>query len=321
MNTFNKILVTSVISLSSLTYAQKQLEITNLPANYGEQLELVGSWTIRNDGTGFIVNGTQIQNKSKSKSTDLILDVYFVPDGTKQSIYSLPNKVKQETNLGQIDGNNNSINNVRTTFVYKDINNLPDGLYKAVVVLRNKKTGEARNHKVLSQTFKAQKNVLSFTNETVKTYLHPNETADEKLTAIYSTIKSSVNLTYLPDQIVLDGNWNLDVDFSTFTVNISGTDNSILNKTADQTDKLKLLVYFTEDEPKDYATIEGYELLNVDIKPIASMSQLKNTKITTNITKPLPAGDYYPLLILTEADDQGNYKIKSVKKFFKKYKL
>lgn len=323
MSTFNKVLITSIISLSSLTYAQEDFKIIDLPQNYGQRFELLGNWTIKNDKTSFVINGSQIRNITKSRSTDLALDVYFVPAATNQSIYALPNRLNKETNLGQIEGNNNSINNIRISFVSNDINKLTNGIYNAVVVIKDKKTGEAKNHKILKQNFKYENNVLSLDTPTqpTNTYLFPGEKADNKLTNIYSTVKSSVDLTYNQDQIVLDGKWNLDVDFSTFSVDISGVDNSIQNKKSTPTNKMKLLVYFTENEPKDYTTIEGYELLNVDIRSISASSQLKNTKIKTNITKNIPSGKYYPLLILTEADQDGNYKVKSVKKFYNKYKL
>lgn len=323
MKSLKKILLTTALVSSTLLLAQQPVVIKDLPSTYTQDYVFSGSWGIKADNTNnvFVINGSQIINASNTRSNELELSVYFVPVKTKHSINKLPNQLNHETKLGEIDGNMNSFNNVRIEFTQKEIANLAPGVYSPVLVLKEKKTGNIKNYKVLDNTFEYANNQLQLTKKDENTYLLNGEKIDETLSNVYSTVKSDLSLAYNPDQLVLAGEWKLDVNFETLTVMINGENNSIQNKTSEKTNKLKLLVYFSEQEPNQFQTVEGYELLTVDVKPISKLSEIKNTKIKTNITKPLPRGEYYPILVLTEADEFGAYKVKSAIKFKEKYTL
>ncbi|MBF0595874.1 hypothetical protein [Faecalibacter rhinopitheci] len=323
MNSFKKILLSALLISASYSYSQHTVVIKDDSSSFNQQYEFRGNWGIKSDdmNNSYVINGSQIMNNSTSRSNDLELSVFFVPTQTKYSINELPNKLSRVTALGQIDGNKTSYNNLRIVFSQKDIENLAPGSYNTVIVLRDKLKGSVINYKILDNTLRYVDNKFRLVDETSTNYLLNGEKADNTLSNIYSTVKSSLSLAYVPNQIVLTGDWKLEVDFAALSVKIDGVNNSIQNRTAEDTKKLKLMVYFSETEPSNYANVEGYELLNVDIKPISKSSELKNTSITTNITKPLPSGEYYPILVLTEADEDGNYKVKSAIIYKDKYVL
>ena len=327
MNSFKKILLTTAFITSSFGFSQQSIDVTNLPATYNELLEFRGNWAIKNDQSNdsFIINGSQIMNSSNYRSNDLELKVYFAPidkndlSVNKYAIQNLPNLLNKETKLGSIDGNRNSFNNVRISFTQNEIKYLTPGLYKAIVVLKDQKTGDIRNYKILDDKLEYTSNKFELIED--KDYMLNGEVADNTLSNIYSTVRSSLSLAYAPNQLVLAGDWKLDVDFATLTANISGEGHGIKNMTSSPSNKLKLLIYFAEDKPEEAKTVEGYELLNVDINPIGASKMLNKPVIKTNITRNIPRGDYYPVLVLTEADSEGNYKVKSAIRFKDKYTL
>lgn len=323
MNSLKKILLTTAIVTGSLAYAQHTVVIKDLPATYNKNYEFRGSWNIKSDdmNNAYIINGSQIMNNTTLRSNDLELTVHFVPTQSVYKVNELPNKLNKETALGQIDGNRTSFNNIRIQFSQKEIEHLTPGAYNTIVVLREKNNGNIINYNILNNTFRFVDNQFRLVDESSTNYLLNGEKADNTLSNVYSTVKSSLSLAYIANQIVLAGDWKLDVDFASLSVNITGENNSIQNRTSKPTNNLKLLVYFSESPAEEFKTVEGYELLNVDIKPISATSELKNPKISTNITKPLPSGEYYPILVLTEMDEDGNYKVKSAVRYKEKYTL
>lgn len=322
------LLFTMAIFASSCAFAQNTVKIVDLPPTYNQQFDFKGKWMINSDdmNNSYLISGTQIVNTSSSRTNDLSIDLYFVPTQSEYSIKNLPNKLSKETILGQIDGNKSSFNNVKIIFNENEISHLKAGVYNVVLVLKDKKSGDIKNYKILDNTLRYIDGQFRLVDESApstkladKTYAINGEKIDHTLSNVYTTVKSSLSLAYTPNQVVLAGDWKLDVDFSTLMVNISGVNNSIQNRTHEKTNNLKLLVYFAEQEPKDFSNIEGYELLNVDIKPIEKSSEIKNTRIKTNITKTLPSGVYFPILVLTEADENGNYNVKSTIRFKNQY--
>lgn len=323
MNSLKKILLTTAIVTGSLAYAQHTVVIKDLPATYNKNYEFKGSWNIKSDdmNNSYIIHGSQITNNTNLRSNDLELTVHFVPTQSVYKVNELPNKLNRETALGQIDGNKTSYNNVRIQFSQKELEHLSPGAYNTVVVLRDKKSGHIINYHILNNTFRFVDNQFRLVDETSTNYLLNGEKADNSLSNVYSTVKSSLSLAYTPNQLVLAGDWKLDVDFTTLMVNITGDNNSIQNRTSKPSNNLKLLVYFSENPAEEFKTVEGYELLNVDIKPISASAELKNPKISTNITKTIPSGEYYPILVLTEMDEEGNYRVKSAIRYKEKYKF
>ena len=323
MKSLKKILLTTALVSSTLLSAQQSVIVKESPATFSQDYVFSGNWGLNADNINnvYVITGSQIVNNSSLRSNELELAVYFVPVRTKHSIKELPNSLNRETILGSIDGNKNSFNNVRIEFTSKEIPSLSNGTYNPVLVLKEKKTGHIKNYKVLDNTFEYIDNKIQLTKTDSNQYLLKGEKADNTLSNVYSTVKSDLSLAYNPNQLVLAGEWKLDVDFETLTVMINGTNNSIQNKTPELSNNLKLLVYFSEQEPNQFQSVEGYELVTIDVKQIAKLSEIKNAKIKANITKPLPRGEYYPILVLTEADEFGDYKVKSAIKFKEKYTL
>ena len=79
------------------------------------------------------------------------------------------------------------------------------------------------------------------------------------------------------------------------------------------------MIYFSNQNIKDLKEVNGYELLNVDVLPISGNTKIEKPVFNTNLTKLIPSGEYYPILVLTEQNSEGSYIIKSTLNMGDKY--
>ncbi len=343
MNIITKICLTATLASGTIAFSQdKNVVITDLPVSLNQEYQFKGNWVITNideNNTSFNLTGNQLVNNTKWTSNNLILDLYFVPNNSKHKIAELPNRLDRSTKLGKISGEGSAFNKVSITFQDRDLHKLMNGDYTAVVVLKDSHNKDAiLNYKIIENnihhfdekvTIQRPISTIKATPLTPSTEMaaHPighvnvdEEQLDNKLSNVYTTVGSTVDFSRVANDIQLSGDWQLEVDFESYSVSIDGVNHAIENHKSDKTKNLKLLVYFSSEEVTN-TEISGYELLNVDIQPIGHSAQLRAPKIKTNITKTLPSGVYYPVLILTEENDQGEYMLKSAIKFKEKYQL
>ena len=126
MNIFTKLFLTTTVMASSFAAAQQDsINITNLPT------------TINKD-------------YSNKTSQTLFLDLYFAPSKTSVDLYNLPNKINTNAQLGNLEGNGTSFNNVIVTFKGADVQALSQGEYTPILLLKEKESGSILNYKVLS---------------------------------------------------------------------------------------------------------------------------------------------------------------------------
>lgn len=334
MNFITKICLTATLASSTIAFSQENsIVVTNIPSSINQDYQFKGNWlitTVNESNTIFNLTGNQLFNYSKWTSNNLILDLYFVSTNSTVDLQSLTNKLDRTTKLGKIAGEGSAVNNLSITFHARDLYKFNNGDYTAIVVLKDTHNKNAIiSYKVVENKIKHENQIVSLVRpmqqiapiSVVNTTAFVNdEKLDNTLSNIYTTVGSELDLTKVSNDVKLSGDWKLEVDFDALSVSIDGINNAIENHKGQSTRNLKLMVYFASEEVTN-SNIGGYELLNIDIQPIKSHAMIRGTKIKTNITKSLPTGEYYPLLVLTEQNENGEYVIKSAVKFKEKYQL
>lgn len=331
MNIFTKLFFTATILTSSFVAAQQDsINIINLPTTINKDYSFDGIWKISNDGntSNFKISGGKLTNYSNKTSQNLFLDLYFVPSKSSLDLYDLPNKINTNAQLGQLEGNGTSFNNVIVTFKCSDVQLLSQGDYVPILLLKDRETNSILNYKILSNKISLDSNNILIDRVvdnaelpilTEENTLASTKYIDATLSDIYTTVESSLDIENANKKVKLSGVWKLEIDFNTLMVTVDGINNSIQNLGSKPTNKLKLLVYFSRQDIYDVKEIDGFELLNFDLSPISGNTKLEKLSFNSNITKLVPAGEYYPILVLTERNDQGNYIIKSTLGLGEKY--
>jgi len=331
MNIFTKLFLTTTVMASSFVAAQQDsINITNLPTTINKDYSFEGIWKISNDGStsNYKISGGKLTNYSNKTSQTLFLDLYFAPSKTSVDLYNLPNKINTNAQLGNLEGNGTSFNNVIVTFKGSDVQALSQGDYTPILLLKEKESGSILNYKVLSNKISLESNNILI-DKVVKNVELPQVTNDNTLAStknidatlsdIYTPVESSLDIENANRKVKLSGVWKLEIDFNTLMVTVDGINNSIQNLNSKPTNKLKLLVYFSKQNIVNEKEIDGFELLNFDVYPVSGNTKAEKLSFTSNITKLIPAGEYYPILVLTEKNDEGNYIIKSTLALGEKY--
>lgn len=331
MNIFTKLFFTATIIMSSFVTAQQNgINIINLPTTINKDYSFQGVWKISNDGntSNYKISGGKLTNYSNKTSQTLFLDLYFAPSKTSVDLYNLPNKINTNAQLGQLEGNGTSFNNVIVTFKASDLQTLAQGDYTPILLLKEKESGSILNYKVLSNKISLESNNILI-DKVVKNVELPQVTdantlastknIDATLSDIYTPVESSLNIANVNKKLKLVGGWKLEIDFNSLMVTVGGVDNSIQNLDYKPTNDLKLMVYFSNQNITGVKEIDGFELLNLDVSPISAFTKIEKLNFTTNITKLVPAGEYYPILVLTEKNEEGKYVMKSTLSLGEKY--
>ncbi len=151
MNIFTKLFLTTTVMASSFVAAQQDsINITNLPTTINKDYSFEGIWKISNDGntSNYKISGGKLTNYSNKTSQTLFLDLYFAPSKTSVDLYNLPNKINTNAQLGNLEGNGTSFNNVIVTFKGSDVQALSQGDYTPILLLKEKESGSILNYKV-----------------------------------------------------------------------------------------------------------------------------------------------------------------------------
>lgn len=333
MNIFTKLFFTASLITSSYVAAQQDsINIIDLPTTINKDYAFDGLWRISNDGntSNYKISGGKLTNYTSKTSDGLYLDLYFVPSTSTVNLYNLPNKINATAELGSLEGNGTSFNNVIITFKNSDINALSQGNYTPILLLKEKSSGSIVNYKILSNKISLESNEIfidkkialdpfPITQKEPEKTLVSSELLDDSLSNIYTPVGSSLDIEHANQKLRLVGVWQLEIDFQTLLVKIDGINNAIQNLDSKSTKKLKLLVYFSNEPIKDNNEVSGYELLNIDVLSISGNTKIEKPVFTSNITKLIPVGEYYPILVLTEQNDEGKYIIKSTLSLGDKY--
>ena len=139
---------------------------------------------------------------------------------------------------------------------------------------------------------------------------------------INHTDNSPIEIVSSFNGLHLEGLWEIDIDFDQLFVRIYGKENIIKNTNDTDSKPLRFTILLVENDPDSTnKTLSGYKVTDIDIESIKANTEIKNTIIETNFTNRIPQGTYYPILILSELDDDGVYKTKSTIRYKNKYTL
>ncbi len=329
MNIFTKLILTVSVLTSSYTFAQRDsisINKVSIPTNNTYTFD--GDWKISSTSdSNFIITGNKITNKSKKTSNTLFLNLYFIPTNSNLNLNNLDNEIGKDVILGKLEGKGTSFNNIFISFNNSDVKNLKNDNYSPLIVLKDKESNKILNYKILDDKIslennkilinRAENNIVAINGDASTVTTPSNNTvvgtnySDPKLFDDYTTVESSMDLINTNKSLIFKGIWELSVDFENLLVTIKGDDNRIINTDFKPTNDLKLLVYFSKDVINDFKTINGYELVNLNLPKITGYSEIESPIFKTRLTKILPSGEYYPTLVIVEKKDNGEYAVKS----------
>lgn len=139
----------------------------------------------------------------------------------------------------------------------------------------------------------------------------PSATPENGVFNPYVTVESTLELNDSHKALKITGIWKLDIDFEKMTVSISGDQNAIENYSFKKSNKLRMMLYFSKED-LNVNSVSGFDFASFEIDPIAGAYKLDELDFSDNITKLVPAGDYFPLLVLKEFNsDKGEYVIRT----------
>ena len=314
MNNIKSLLIVTGLLLTGNTFAQT--ESAGRKSNENE-ITFAGNWKInQNNSTNeFIFVGSDIINTKNNNLSNYSTLFYFVPNNVVLNQNNYQSALKENyfitsTNLADYRTNGNSIK------ISSDkLNNLSKGLYKPLVIIKDLTNGNIISYEYLDLL------LLNNSNSIVKNDYTDFAPLANTNSATATPSSDSKAATDFQTDVNLIGQWKLEIDFNKLLLKISGIDNAIKNDKNEQTNKLRLSVTFVEEFSETDQNISGYKIKDIDLEPLVANGEVKNTLINTNFINRIPQGEYYPVLILSELDKDGTYKIKSTIKYKDKYTL
>ena len=331
------------LSLTATTFAQEK-EILDFPKEKRVDYQFKGNWTIKKlkDHNGYEIFGDLLTNETNKISDDLFMEAYFIPKDSDIYLNNIPNKINNSIQLGRIEGNKTRLRNIRINFTEKEASKLEDGSYELLLLLRSANNAAVLNYKVIDMPINISNNEFI-----IKNAVHPSttitvsETVEVSKPAIensnnteivtenfenitgyiqpkndYRTYESSIiDYPTTSDRINLSGVWKLEVNFDTAQIKISGINNSVNNKTDYISNDLKLMVFFSKDEPVVNGSLNGFQIVSIDLGRFKPQTSFIGSKIETNIFRLIPKGTYFASLVLLEKNSTGGYDEVSAVRF------
>ena len=288
---------------------------TKLEQNSIVSNQLLGLWDIQksNEKIPYTLYGEKLTKSPDNLSNPLLLELYFIQ---KSSIEDSLNFNENLINRTRISRNSpHLIHDLKIPIQPRKFKKIVEGDYQPVVVLKNKKTKEVLNYKLLenSVTYKDDLLFINRLGKSESVILSPEKGIESVINMKdYQTTETIITIPTDHSLLTFFGNWNLNVDFKTLMVNVNGEENGISNHNNIATNPLKIIVFFSKNKINNEAKINGYPLVDIDVKSLKANTKLNNLAFKTNILKLIPRGTYYPMLVLLEKNNLGELIPQSV---------
>lgn len=324
MNIFTKTIISASILASCTVEAQDEsIKFINIPTTINQNYDFNGYWGIYDDkDSNYKITGAKLINNSTKTSENLYLDLFLVPQNESVDFNKLPNRITTNANIGKLEPNGTSFNNVVVSIKNTDIQK--NNLYNSIplLILKDRDTDRILNYKVLNNNIIGMNNTASniktdnltvYTNSDINVFDPiPEATPEFSKMNPYVTAESNLDLFGINKEIKLSGDWNLEIDFEKMDVSLNGENNSIQNLSLKPSNKLILMLYLSKEKINNNKMINGYDFVSFQLDPIEGVTKLVSPKFHDNITKLVPSGEYYPMLILKELNtEKGEYLIRS----------
>ncbi|SMC59995.1 hypothetical protein [Moheibacter sediminis] len=135
-------------------------------------------------------------------------------------------------------------------------------------------------------------------------------------THVYS-VKSVAENSGFGQALAFEGIWKVDLNLAKKEIVVTG--GTMKNLTDKPSNNLRIMVYFADKEfDLQKPDLIGTEFLTSDIETIAAQGKKESQSFISElkIETPLPAGRYYPYLLLGELNPQTQqYDVKDIKVF------
>jgi len=288
-----------ILTLSTTTLAQELKNITyNQTEVSNSKISLSDNWVTEiKDNTVTIYNG-RINNQTNQDVKKLELALYLLPEGKSVDNGNIEGYLVTSVPLEKIVQNSNLVGvNIRSS-----IKNIPpSGKYNSVLVLSNNKK-QVVTYKKLNGLVETKDGKIAIYREQVQ----PVEKKPDLNPVTQMELKED-------NAIALEKDWQIDIDFKNFLVNILGGD--ISNNSPHNTEVI-LDVYLTKDNQANITkSFEGVHIASADISKIEAYKKLVQTSVKTNM-KAIPAsGTYHILLTVSSKDENGKVAVRNKRVF------
>lgn len=293
MNKVKNLLTFLAIICFNFCLAQNII-LKDLTKENNSKIKFKGDWSLIGDLNNLEIFGESISNNDKGNSNNIIIEAFLVPTDTLISINSLPNKLINPLSVGKIPGNNSTDLNLKIKLNSDKFKGQTTN-HKIVLALKDNKTNSIQDYKI-----------LELNQNTTSSNTKPNKQNTVKVS--HDGPKSNFTIPKTASELVISGEWGIDVDFIDGEIEIFGKNNHVENLSTKPIEDLLLVVFLSPNKlkPND-ENLSGYSLSSFYFKNIPARSKIENFKIKSNIDNIVPRGTYYASLILLQKNDEGLY--------------
>ncbi len=296
-----------VFCVSNVVSAQEIQTVNYTPSDINEsQLVLSENWQAYIENNSVLIYNGNIKNESTNHAKNLNVELFLTPQGSEST-----SGVIQGYNLTKVPFKTISKNSSLVGINIKSdvIETIPpSGMYTPILVLTNN-DGKVLNYVKVKNSIESVDGTLVIRNVPVQP-----EGAVTKKPELNPVVKIDVQED---NSVVLEKEWQVEVDFKSFTVKVIGGD--ITNKTDKNLSNVVLDVFLTnQDQSLIVSNFEGVRIASAELDKIDSFKKFIDTTITTNLTTIPANGTYHILLTLSVKDDKGNPVVRSKRAFSNK---
>lgn len=281
----------------------------------GKEISVSKNWisVINLDGNELKLSNGSISNQLNKSTRKLSLDFYLSEN---------PYDASNPDSFGILIAKNpiNSLNRNATISgisLQNKIKQVPnDGTYYQILVL-TEVNGNVKDITQLRSQILIKNGKLQFKIESEKSEINNNKTPNTSktdmsgVTDINKPTKLSVKMD---NNITLQNEWKIEIDFKNFMVKIIGGD--IANNTSKNTGNIVLDVFLTKDNQTEFTgNFQGIHIAKAPLDSIENSKKLLGASIKTNLRAVPPSGTYYLLLTVSKLDASGNQTVVNSKTF------
>ena len=295
--------VAFVLFIANALFAQELKSINYSTTEMNEsKLLLSENWGAYIENNAVMIYNGNIKNESSNNAKNLNVELYLTPKEANQTAGVIEGYPIAKVPFKTISKNSSLVGvNIKSDMATVP----PSGMYNPVLVLTDK-NGKVLHYQNVRNTIESKDGNLAVYNAPVKA-----EGAVAKTPDLYPKVKMDI---IEDNSVVLEKEWQVEVDFKNFLVKVIGGD--ISNKTDQDLNNLILDVFLTkESQTKIDSNFDAVHIASAELEKIEKFKKFVDTTVTTNLTTIPQNGTYHILLTLSVKDDKGNPVVRTKRAF------
>ena len=295
--------VAFVLFIANALFAQELKSINYSTSEMNEsKLMLSENWGAYIENNAVMIYNGSIKNESSNNAKNLNVELYLTPKDAAQTAGVIEGYPIAKVPFKNISKNSSLVGvNIKSDMTTAP----PNGMYNPVLILTDK-NGKVLHYQNVRNTIESKDGNLAVYNAPVKA-----EGAVTKTPDLYPKVKMDIKED---NSVVLEKEWQVEVDFKNFMVKVIGGD--ISNKTDQDLNNLVLDVFLTkESQTKIDSNFDAVHIASAELEKIEKFKKFVDTTVTTNLTTIPQNGTYHILLTLSVKDEKGNPVVRTKRAF------